>query len=52
MFLQEFDETCKKLDDTSYDSIDDLMHRIMKKHNMTAKQLHNAFVDKNGKTLK
>jgi hypothetical protein len=39
-----------KLNDISYDSIDKLMRGIMKTHNMTAKELHNAFVDKNKKT--
>ena len=48
--VSELESGLKKLDDTSYDSIDKLMRRIMKKHDMTAKQLHNAFVDKNGKT--
>jgi hypothetical protein len=48
--VSELESGLKKLDDTSYDSIDRLMRRIMKKHDMTAKQLHNAFVDKNGKT--
>jgi hypothetical protein len=46
----ELEDQLKKLKDTSYDSIDKLMRHIMKKHDMTAKQLHNAFVDKNGKT--
>jgi hypothetical protein len=46
----ELESKLKKLDGTSYDSIDKLMRSIMKKHDMTAKQLHNAFVDKNGKT--
>ena len=48
--VSELESALKKLDDTSYDSIDKLMRRIMKKHDMTAKQLHNAFVDKNKKT--
>ena len=48
--VEELESALKKLDDTSYDSIDSLMRRIMKKHDMTAKQLHNAFVDKNHKT--
>jgi hypothetical protein len=48
--VAELEDQLKKLKDTSYDSIDKLMRNIMKKHNMTAKQLHNAFVDKNGKT--
>ena len=48
--VEELEDQLKKLDDTSYNSIDKLMRRIMKKHSMTAKQLHNAFVDKNEKT--
>lgn len=48
--VKELENHLKDLKDTSYDSIDKLMRRIMKKHDMTAKQLHNAFVDKNGKT--
>jgi hypothetical protein len=39
-----------KLDNISYDSIDKLMRGIMKDYDMTAKQLHNAFVDKHNKT--
>jgi hypothetical protein len=39
-----------KLDDTSYDSIDKLMRGIMKDYDVTAKELHNAFVDKHHKT--
>jgi len=40
----------KKLHNTSYNSIDKLMRQIMKKHDMTAKQLHNSFVKKHNKT--
>ena len=47
--VRELEIGLKKLKNTSYDSIDNLMRRIMKKHNMTAKQLHNAFVDKHNK---
>lgn len=39
-----------ELDDASYDSIDNLMRRIMKKRKVTAKQLHNDFVDKHNQT--
>jgi len=39
-----------ELDDASYDSIDSLMRRIMKKRKVTAKQLHNDFVDKHNQT--
>ena len=48
--VEDLEDQLKDLKDTSYDSIDKLMRRIMKKYDMTAKQLHNAFVDKNGKT--
>lgn len=34
----------------SYSSIDDLMRKIMKKYDITAKQLHNAFVGKHHQT--
>ena len=47
--VQELESGLKKLDDTSYDSIDSLMRKIMKKHDMSAKQLHNAFVNKHDK---
>jgi hypothetical protein len=47
--VKELESGLKKLDDTSYDSIDNLMRGIMKKHKMTAKELHNAFVDTHGK---
>ena len=48
--MDELETGLKSLSNTSYDSIDRLMRRIMKKHDMTAKQLHNAFVSKNHKT--
>jgi len=48
--VEELEERLKKLKNTSYDSIDKLMHNIMKKNDMTAKQLHNAFVSKHDKT--
>lgn len=48
--VKELENELKKLDDTSYDSIDKLMRGIMKEHGMTAKQLHNAFVKKHDKT--
>jgi len=48
--VEELEGELKTLKDTSYDSIDKLMRRVMKKHDLTAKQLHNAFVNKNGKT--
>ena len=39
-----------ELPDASYDSIDNLMRRIMKKRKVTAKQLHNDFFDKHNQT--
>ena len=48
--VEELEDGLKKLDNTSYDSIDKLMRRIMKEHGMTAKELHNAFVSKHDKT--
>lgn len=39
-----------ELPDASYDSIDNLMRRIMKKRKVTAKQLHNDFVNKHKQT--
>ena len=48
--VKELESGLRNLDNTSYDSIDNLMRKIMKKHDMSAKQLHNAFVDKNKKT--
>jgi len=47
--VKELEGGLRKLNDTSYDSIDNLMRGIMKKHKMTAKKLHNAFVDVHGK---
>jgi hypothetical protein len=46
----ELEDELKKLDNTSYDSIDKLMRSIMKEHDITAKELHNAFVKKHDKT--
>ena len=48
--VKELESDLKKLNSTSYDSIDKLMRNIMKKHDMTAKQLHNSFVNKHNKT--
>ena len=39
-----------ELEDASYDSVDSLMRRIMKKRNVTAKKLHDDFVDKHNQT--
>jgi hypothetical protein len=48
--VRELEISLKKLNNTSYDSIDALMRRIMRRHDLTAKQLHNAFVNKHDKT--
>ena len=48
--VKELESELETLSNTSYNSIDKLMHRIMSKHDMTAKQLHNAFVSKHDKT--
>lgn len=48
--VTELKNSLKTLKDTSYDSIDSLMRKIMKKHDVTAKELHNGFKDEYGKT--
>jgi hypothetical protein len=48
--VKELEIGLKKLNKVSYESIDNLMRQIMKKNDMTAKQLHNAFVSKHNKT--
>ena len=48
--VEELENQLKKLNNTSYDSIDKLMRNIMKEHDMTAKELHNAFTKKHDKT--
>jgi hypothetical protein len=48
--VTELENRLLKLNDVSYDSIDNLMRKIMKSHNVTAKELHNAFKQKNKKT--
>ena len=46
----ELENKLLKLSDISYDSIDFIMRKIMKSHNVTAKDLHNAFKSKHKKT--
>jgi hypothetical protein len=46
----ELENSLKKLENTSYRSIDKLMRHIMKKKDITAKELHNDFVNKHKKT--
>ena len=48
--ISELESGLKKLSKPSYDSIDGLMKNIMKKHDMSAKELHNSFVEKHNKT--
>lgn len=48
--VTQLENELKKLNSTSYDSIDKLMRGIMKEHDMSAKQLHNAFVKKHNQT--
>jgi len=48
--IQELEVSLNGIKDTSYDSIDKIMRKIMKKHDLTAKQLHNGFVNKYEKT--
>jgi hypothetical protein len=48
--VKELEKELVKLKDTSYDSIDKLMRIIMKKYDVTAKELHKSFVKKTGKT--
>jgi hypothetical protein len=48
--VKDLETGLKKLNNISYKSIDNLMRQIMKKNDMTAKQLHNAFVSKHDKT--
>ena len=44
--VQDLEAGLKKLDNTSYNSIDKLMRRIMKNKGVSAKKLHNDFVNK------
>ena len=48
--VSELEKKLLPLDKISYDIIDNTMRKIMKKHNLTAKELHNAFVSKNHST--
>jgi hypothetical protein len=46
----ELENKLLKLSNISYNSIDFLMRKIMRSHNITAKELHNAFKQKNKTT--
>ncbi len=48
--VTELENKLLKLSNISYDSIDSLMRKIMKSYDITAKELHNAFKQKNKKT--
>jgi hypothetical protein len=48
--VKELENRLLKLNNVSYDSIDSLMRKIMKSYDVTAKELHNAFKQKNKKT--
>jgi hypothetical protein len=48
--VKELENKLIKAKDTSYDGIDALMRTIMKKYNLTAKELHNGFVNKHNQT--
>jgi hypothetical protein len=49
-YVTELERGLVDLNTTSYTSIDRLMRTIMKKHGLTAKELHNAFVHKHNQT--
>ena len=48
--ITELERGLPKLENTSYSSIDKLMRTIMKKYDLTAKELHNGFVNKHNQT--
>lgn len=48
--ITELERGLPKLEKTSYSSIDKLMRTIMKKYDLTAKELHNGFVSKHDQT--
>ncbi len=48
--VSELQKKLLSLDKISYEIIDNIMRKIMKKHNLTAKELHNGFVSKNHST--
>jgi hypothetical protein len=48
--VKELENGLLKLSNISYDSIDNLMRKIMKRYDLTAKQLHNSFKNKYKKT--
>ena len=48
--ITELERGLPKLKKTSYSSIDKLMRTIMKKYDLTAKELHSGFVSKHNQT--
>lgn len=48
--VKELENKLIRAKDTSYDGIDALMRIIMRKYNLTAKELHNSFVNKHNQT--
>jgi hypothetical protein len=48
--VKELQTSLMDVKDTSYEFIDNLMRKIMKKYDLTAKQLHNGFVKEHEKT--
>lgn len=48
--VKELETKLIKAKDTTYDGIDALMRTIMRKYNLTAKELHNGFVNKHNQT--
>jgi hypothetical protein len=48
--VEKLEMGLKKLHNTDYDTIDNLMKKLSKDHEINAKQLHNDFKSKHGKT--
>ena len=48
--VEKLEMGLKKLHNTDYDTIDILMKKISKEHKVSAKELHNDFKSKHGKT--
>ena len=48
--VEKLEMGLKRLDNTDYDTIDRLMKKISKEHEVSAKELHNDFESKHGKT--
>jgi len=47
--VKELENGLSQLDDHSYESIDNLMQGIAKKHNITGQELHDDFKSKHNK---